>query len=88
MWPDGLLLCTEHIPNEMWVVRATQDTYDHMITEKYKRNEAYNKNRIAKKNNNKTRLTSPLSCVIIEPIRDSWVIKWDRRTYNCTSTGK
>jgi hypothetical protein len=42
-----------------------------MITEKYKRNEAYNKNRVAKNNNNKTQLTSSLSGIIIEPIRDS-----------------
>jgi hypothetical protein len=87
MWRDGLLLCMEHIPNEMRVVSAVPGTYDQMITEKYNRNEPYNKNEqdgiIIK-----TQVTSSSSGVIIEPIRDPHVIKGDRRTYNRSNTGK
>lgn len=87
MWHDGLLLCMEHIPNEMRVVSAVPGTYDQMITEKYNRNKPYNKNEedgiIIK-----TQVTSSSSGVIIEPIRDAHVIKGDRRTYNRSNTGK
>lgn len=87
MWHDGLLLCTEHIPNEMRVVSTVRGTYDQMITEKYNRNKPHNKNgqdgMVIK-----THLTSSSACIIIEPIRDLHVIKGDRRTYNRSSTGK
>jgi hypothetical protein len=86
MWQDGLLLCTENIPNEMRVVSAVRGTYDQMITEKYSRNEPYNKN--GQDGIIKTQLTSSSSGTIIEPIRDPHVIKGDRRTYNRSSTGK
>jgi len=87
MWHDGLLLCTEHIPNEMRVVSTVRGTYDQMITEKYNRNKPHNKNgqdgMVIK-----THLTSSSAGIIIEPIRDLHVIKGDRRTYNLSSTGK
>jgi len=87
MWHDGLLLCAEHIPNEMRVVSTVRGTYDQMITEKYNRNKPHNKNgqdgMVIK-----THLTSSSAGIIIEPIRDLHEIKGDRRTYNRSSTGK
>jgi hypothetical protein len=57
-----------------------------MITEKYNRNEPYNKN--GQDGIIKTQLTSSPSGTIIEPIRDPHVIKGDRRTYIRSSKGK